>query len=324
MRHASPCLVVVAVAGMTGCAFDPSGVPFGQEPGDAPIVTDDAGGRSRDASIDAPLDTDIDTDGDGHPDMADNCPTVANADQRDHDGDLRGDACDGCPHIKDASSGDDDGDGVGNACDPHPGDSKDVIVHFEGFYDSGGLPAGWKASAGQSWEVANGALRPTNPDAIHVVSWTGKQLADQMIDTRMTILATGDTDGGSRSITAIAGHVPDTDGAGPLWMCGLFDFLTDTFDPKGMLQQIGGNDSVKNSDELPIVLDTGFTQSIRLELRNSTAPARVSQSCTLAFDGSATPKIEDVDNGNSNGFAGLRTRGVQAAFDYVIIYGRKP
>ena len=48
-----------------------------------------------------------DTDGDGLADQTDNCPIVANADQRDADGDGAGDLCDATPR------GDDpDGDGV--------------------------------------------------------------------------------------------------------------------------------------------------------------------------------------------------------------------
>lgn len=39
----------------------------------------------------------LDTDGDGVPDSIDNCPTVANPDQRDTDGDGIGDACDPTP-----------------------------------------------------------------------------------------------------------------------------------------------------------------------------------------------------------------------------------
>ena len=39
-------------------------------------------------------DTVLDTDADGVPDIDDNCPSVANPDQKDSDGDRIGDACD--------------------------------------------------------------------------------------------------------------------------------------------------------------------------------------------------------------------------------------
>ncbi|HUM10124.1 MAG TPA: thrombospondin type 3 repeat-containing protein, partial [Myxococcaceae bacterium] len=73
----------------------------------------------------------VDTDGDGVDDARDNCPTVANGDQKDTDQDGIGDACDkdidndgvlnaqdNC--VKDANPDqrDDDGDGVGDVCDP--------------------------------------------------------------------------------------------------------------------------------------------------------------------------------------------------------------
>jgi hypothetical protein len=73
----------------------------------------------------------VDTDGDGATDTEDNCPFVANANQRDTDGDGVGDACDGdddgdgvpderdnCPLVPNATQADADGDGLGNACDP--------------------------------------------------------------------------------------------------------------------------------------------------------------------------------------------------------------
>ena len=72
-----------------------------------------------------------DTDGDGIEDSADNCPSVANADQADADGDGVGDACDpdtdgdgvanasdNCPSVANPGQLDTDGDGIGDACDP--------------------------------------------------------------------------------------------------------------------------------------------------------------------------------------------------------------
>ena len=58
-----------------------------------------------------------DTDKDGIPDSKDNCPKVANADQKDSDGDGIGDACDNCPRTYNPDQKDSDGDGVGDACD---------------------------------------------------------------------------------------------------------------------------------------------------------------------------------------------------------------
>ena len=71
-----------------------------------------------------------DSDGDGVPNDADNCPTVANADQIDLDQDGAGDLCDNdvdgdgvdngfdnCPELVNADQADADGDGFGDVCD---------------------------------------------------------------------------------------------------------------------------------------------------------------------------------------------------------------
>ncbi len=70
-----------------------------------------------------------DSDGDGFPDNADNCPSIANS-QDDNDGDGAGDACDAdldgdgvgngtdnCPNAANAGQQDTDTDGAGDACD---------------------------------------------------------------------------------------------------------------------------------------------------------------------------------------------------------------
>jgi hypothetical protein len=59
-----------------------------------------------------------DTDGDGIPDVRDNCPGVANADQADADHDGRGDVCDNCPGVPNADQADRNNDGAGDACQP--------------------------------------------------------------------------------------------------------------------------------------------------------------------------------------------------------------
>jgi hypothetical protein len=57
------------------------------------------------------------SDADAVPDVADNCPLVANPTQTDLDGDWVGDACDNCLSAANADQSDPDGDALGNACD---------------------------------------------------------------------------------------------------------------------------------------------------------------------------------------------------------------
>lgn len=79
-----------------------------------------------------------DDDGDGHPNVSDNCPSVANPGQEDDDGDGVGNACDpdnpngdsdgdgtlnevdNCPLVANELQEDTDGDGIGDACDTQP------------------------------------------------------------------------------------------------------------------------------------------------------------------------------------------------------------
>ncbi|MCA9541586.1 MAG: thrombospondin type 3 repeat-containing protein, partial [Myxococcales bacterium] len=69
-----------------------------------------------------------DLDGDGVADGRDNCPHLANADQRDSDRDGRGDACDPCPQVANEDPADSDGDGIPDACDMPVGDPTGLRV----------------------------------------------------------------------------------------------------------------------------------------------------------------------------------------------------
>jgi sugar lactone lactonase YvrE len=57
-----------------------------------------------------------DTDGDGLLDFEDDCPKIANPDQKDTDGDGVGDVCDNCPLVANPDQKDSVGDGIGDAC----------------------------------------------------------------------------------------------------------------------------------------------------------------------------------------------------------------
>ena len=73
-----------------------------------------------DACDPCPHDPLNDADGDGICGDVDNCPSVANPDQKDSDGDGIGDACDNCPYTPNPDQKDSDGDGIGDACDNCP------------------------------------------------------------------------------------------------------------------------------------------------------------------------------------------------------------
>ncbi len=108
----------------TSLAIDSIGTPY-------VAYRDGASGGKASVMKFAAATVDVDTDGDGIKDSADNCPAVANADQKNTDGDSQGDACDvdddndtvldasdNCPLIANADQQDTDSDGIGDACEP--------------------------------------------------------------------------------------------------------------------------------------------------------------------------------------------------------------
>ena len=159
------------------CSFQPRAANHG-----------DAGGD--DAPGDVGPDGPADTDGDGVPDVIDNCPTMANANQRDHDVDGRGDVCDLCPHIPESSDTDTDGDGVGDACDPRPSTPGDHIALWDGFYDANDI-ASWPPSAGATLSVSQGRLVVGNPTASFLYTFPpGIQFSNAYAVTSVRVTAT--------------------------------------------------------------------------------------------------------------------------------------
>ena len=113
------------IAGLSGCVFDGSGVT-GIMPPDGRVDQGPLpdGPRPEGPRVDLPP-SDVrppdgppaDQDKDGVPDAKDNCPQLANADQKDSDADGVGDVCDNCPAKANKDQVDADGDGFGDLCD---------------------------------------------------------------------------------------------------------------------------------------------------------------------------------------------------------------
>jgi thrombospondin type 3 repeat protein len=163
-------ILCVALSGACGFAARAAPLGSGSDGSDGSIDADpnDPDGDGIGANDNCPTVANPDqrdTDGDGVGDACDNCPTVANPPrttlgfdkpiQRDHDGDGIGDECDPCPHIAATSSdADTDNDGIGDACDPQP-TVKNPKPYFNGFYDP--PDASWtvprNAGAKADWEV---------------------------------------------------------------------------------------------------------------------------------------------------------------------------
>lgn len=106
----------------------------------------------------------VDQDKDGIPDDTDNCPAIANPDQKDLDGDKLGDACDN----------DRDGDGVSNPQDAFPDDKKEWLDNDRDGIgnnadkddDNDSIPDVWELAYGLNPLDASDALLDKDGDGI--------------------------------------------------------------------------------------------------------------------------------------------------------------
>jgi hypothetical protein len=265
-----------------------------------------------------------DPDGDGVLDPADNCAAAPNADQRDHDGDGRGDVCDGCPHVADAVA-DADSDGVGDACDPRPG-APDRIVVFDGFYDDRGeTPAGWIAfgTAG-AWRVRGGRLEQTATTRGAQVILFNQMLGIQSVDTKVqvqTFAEPAPATSNNRTVGAALGFVPRVEAtAEKLWLCALTGDVTDGSQSAAptLVELLGTTvvSAVMGASEPGYTAGALATVHATLESDGT----RIVQRCAARI-GSDAPALTNQGEGVPSGLAGLRTNGVAASFDYVVIYG---
>ncbi len=293
-------VVALLVAG--GCSFDGGGL---------------GGGGSVDARPDAPpVD---DTDGDGVADPDDNCPALAN-DQKDHDGDGVGDPCDDCPHLADPTQPRLlDTDPVGDACDPRPYTGGDAIALFAPFDDPAELQ-GWKTGSGtEVWNVANGALvQPSlTPGARLFYLDTEFDRVAVDVGVRIDVVpprALDDLDDdGTRSIGVAMALVPDDDA---YYLCNLRDNLAGSQTTQLRLTRLGEEIAELDQADLSLELAPG-----RAVFHGAQLPS--SEQCTLEYGGSTTASSLDGTL-RDGGRIGLRTNGVSASFEYVVVYALAP
>lgn len=293
---------------LAGCSFDAGGVAVG----DDDVV--DAAGNPPDADPGVP-----DADHDGVEDSADNCPSVANADQANEDGDVLGDVCDNCPHLVNGSQENADGDGVGDDCDPHKETPGDSIVLFDGFNGSA-RNAAWAVSSGaDTWTVSGGFLHQTAAAAEDkVLSFTGISLSSLTVDTAVTPTtippSTGDED--NLRGADIVNNIP-VGGAINARTAGVEDKIRSAeFAAYAVTQPLGGNADNGNWTY------TGGSLSPTRYLIHTTIE-NGSQS-VIVTDAGGTPTAAAEAATPPAGTIGLRTLNIAADFQYVVVYDFNP
>ena len=255
--------------------------------------------------------TNVDTDGDGIPDQSDNCPTVPNADQRDHDADGRGDACDVCPHIADDGA-DADGDGVGDACDPRPHDPGDRIALFDGFYDA---PA-WPAVLGDdTWTLADGGLQQPSIDSEHQIVDTALPIAGAgaFVQARMQVQDMSADTTIRRSTGIVLGYEATDD----YYFCGLAAAGDASELDAGKVYDTGQGPGFDYQAAAVTAQMTGDWMLVSAELGHD-SDGNAALECTSLRGTTQTRQAYTIQD-HFDGALGIRTNGAAVGFDYVFV-----
>jgi hypothetical protein len=249
------------------------------------------------SELDAPTaDASDDIDDDGILNAADNCPAMANTDQRDHDGDSHGDVCDNCPHIANESQAATmDADLVGDACDPDQG-RLDTMSRFEGFYET---PAGWTMPGG--WGVANGKLTATVTSGFQFAYLNSNVAADVTVVT-----AAGMVPGTPTPNVSVLAHVAPA--TSQYYRCGV---VASTTGRAEITLNTGTN--FTTIDQINYVTPSYSDITVRIDLTgaNLTCAARA---------GPETANLAGSSSGAAGNRIGLRVREATGSFDYVVVF----
>ena len=302
----------IALAVVAGCGFehgrfnsrnDASSIDVASRDAyvDARII--DAQNAVPDAMVDAPpaiVDTDMDTIADA----VDNCPAIANTNQRNHDGDTPGDVCDRCPHLANNLDPDGDSDGVGDACDPRPATAGDLFVLFEGFYDATGTTA-WATTGVGTWTVANGfATQSATTTGVSTFGPT-TVITRTAVTTQLRVIAFGSGTGFSTpAISVVAGVA----GTGQAYYCSAS--LGNGISIYSTADWVGGFNI--NSTMWPGT----FTNNS--EIRLTETLQGTTENCT-AVQGTFSASVPPTGTGPIGGAAKLSTTTASASFDYLFV-----
>jgi hypothetical protein len=286
---------LLVLIGLAGCGFEPGSIVSG----DAAI--------QHDGDVDTPS-SPGDSDGDSVTDDVDNCPTIANANQRNHDGDPRGDVCDLCPGLFSPTDPDGDSDGVGDDCDPRPGLGGDSFVLFEGFYDAASISS-WTSSGG-TWTVSQGRLVQSagNRDYDFMRPSLSSPLARHSVMTSARLDDIGQPNGDYVPAVAVGGGIA----AGRGYFCALRDSGSNVLTVLGYWFELDQAQSAQDDDPWPgtFAVGTEVTLFGRIVGNNSI--------CTASQAGTS-PLTVDENHGPTTGVVEVSTSRMAASFDYVFV-----